>query len=172
MKKNIKGLLSFLFLLVVLVGTFSACKSTNVPLPTNSQTNTKVDTKILLRDTIFKTEKDSSFYKAWLECQDGKVVISPKSKVETLKGRNLKPPKVKIKENYLTVDCEAEAQKLFAQWKDVYRLENKNTALTNTVLVEKKLTWWQKFQIWCGRVFMLLVLYWIIKLLLKIYKPI
>jgi hypothetical protein len=172
MKKNIKGLLSFLFLLVVLVGTFSACKSTSVPLPTNSQTNTEVDTKILLRDTIFKTQKDSSYYRAWLECQEGKVVISQKGKVETIKGRNLKPPKVQIKENYLTVDCEAEAQKLLAQWKDVYRLEKQTTTLTNTVLVEKELTWWQKFQIWCGRVFMLLVLYWIIKLVLKIYKPI
>ena len=170
MKNSIKGLLSFLFLFVVLVGTFTACKITNVPVPTNTETTKEVDTKIVLRDTIFKTEKDSSYYKAWLACQEGKVVI--KSNIESHKGNYLKPPKVQIKDNYLTVDCQAEAQKLFAQWKDVYRLENQNTILTNTVLVERQLTWWQKFQIWCGRIFIAYVIYSIIKLILKIYKPI
>lgn len=170
MKNSIKSLLSFLFLFVVLVGTFTACKSTNVPLPTNTETTKEVDTKIVLRDTIFKTEKDSSYYKAWLECQEGKVVI--KSKPQLTKGNYLKPPKVQLKDNYLTVDCEAEAQKLFAQWKDVYKLENKTTIVTNTVLVERQLTWWQKFQIWCGRIFITYVIYSIIKLILKIYKPI
>lgn len=151
-----KKIFSLLFLLVVLVGTFTACKSTNVPVPTNTETSSQVDTKIVLRDTIFKIEKDSSFYKALLECQEGKVVV--KSNLKTTKGKYLQSPKVVVKDNYITVDCEAEAQKLFAQWKDVYKSENKTTIQTNTVLVEKELTFWQKVQIWCGRIFLLLLL--------------
>ncbi|WP_395060004.1 hypothetical protein [Flavobacterium sp.] len=170
MKNSIKGLLSFLFLFVVLVGTFTACKSTNVPVPTNTETTKEVNTKVVLRDTIFKTKQDSSYYKAWLECQNNKVVIKTKS--EAQRGNYLKEPKVIIKDNYLTVDCEAEAQKLFAQWKDVYTLENQSKTITITVPVERQLTWWQKFQIWCGRIFLIIGLVSVIKFLLKFYKPI
>ncbi len=150
-----KKIFSLLFLLVVLVGTLVACKSTSVPVPTNSQTHTQ-ETKIFVRDTIFKIEKDSSIYKALLECQEGKVVV--KANTKTVKGKYLQPPKVIIKDNYISVDCEAEAQKLFAQWKEVYQLKKKTTIQTNTVLVEKELTFWQKVQIWCGRIFLLLLL--------------
>ncbi|EKT3967130.1 hypothetical protein NTJ12_002211 [Flavobacterium psychrophilum] len=155
--KNIKIKSLFtLFLFVVLVTTLVSCKSSSVALPSKTETTNNAITKEVMHDTIFKTEKDSSYYRAWLECKEGKVVI--KSNPITTKGNYLQPPKVIIKDNYITVDCEAEAQKLFAQWKDVYTTENHQTTITNTVEVERQLTFWQKVQICGGRIFLLLLL--------------
>lgn len=166
-----KKLLSLLFLSFLLVGTFTACKSKNVPLPTKTEVSNTI-IKEVVHDTVFETKKDSSYYKAWLECQDGKVIISKKSKAEGQKGNYIKPPIVNIKDNILTVDCEAEAQKLFAKWKDIYRTTDTQITHTNIVEVERKLTWWQIFQIWCGRIFLAFTLFAIIKLVIQKNKPI
>lgn len=165
-----KKLFSLLFLFVVLVTALVSCKSSSVALPSKTEITNTITTKEVVHDTIFETKKDSSYYKAWLECQDGKVVI--KNQPQTTKGKYLQPPKVIIKDNYMKVDCEAEAQKLFAQWKDIYRTNNLQTTITNTVEVERNLTWWQKFQIWCGRILLAIALYSVVKFLLKFYKPI
>jgi hypothetical protein len=151
-----KKLFSLLFLFVVLVETLVSCKSTSVSPPTKTETSRTVSVKEVVRDTIFETKEDSSYYKAWLECRKGQVLI--KSTLQKTKGKYLAPPKITLKNNYLTVDCEAEAQKLFAQWKDIYKTTNMQTVTTKPVEVEKKLTWWQQLQIWCGRIFLLLLL--------------
>jgi hypothetical protein len=170
MKNSTNGLLSFLFLFVVLVGTLVSCKSTSVLTPTKTEVTNTIITKEMVHDTIFEIKKDSSYYRAWLECQDGKVII--KDVPKTANGKYLQPPKVSINDNYIKVDCEAEAQKLFAQWKDIYKTTNLQTTITTTIEVERKLTWWQKFQIWCGRIFLAIELFSVVKFLLKIYKPI
>jgi hypothetical protein len=166
---KIRSLLYFLFLFVVLVGTLTSCKSTSVSLPTKTEVNNTVITKEVIHDTIFETKKDSSYYKAWLECQGSRVVI--KGTPKTTKGKYLRPPKVIIKDNYIKVDCEAEAQKLFAKWKDTYREATKQTTITKTVEVERELTWWQKFLMWCGRIFLIVVLISVGKFFFKLYKP-
>lgn len=170
MKNSIKNLLCFLFVFVVLVGTLVGCKTANVLPPTTIEKTNTITKKETIHDTIFKIAKDSSYYKAWLDCQDGKVIF--KSQPTKTAGKYLQPPKVIIKDNYITVDCEAEAQKLFAKWKDTYVVENHQSNTSKPVLVERQLTWWQTFQIWCGRIFLVIVLGNIIRLLIKIYKPI
>ena len=160
-----KKLFNLLFLFVVLVGTLVSCKSTSVSPPTKTETLKTVLVKEVVRDTIFETKKDSSYYKAWLECREGQVLI--KSTLEKTKGKYLAPPKVTLKDNQLTVDCEAEAQKLFAQWKDIYKATNMQTVITKPVEVEKKLTGWQQLQIWCGRIFLLLLLIIVILIVLR-----
>jgi hypothetical protein len=154
--RKIKSLLSLLFLFVVLVGTLVGCRTANVLPPTIIEKTNTITKNEVIHDTVFETKKDSSYYKAWLECQDGKVVIkgTPKRK----KGNHLEPPKVIIKDNYIKVDCYSESQKLFAQWKDTYIKEQNQTTNTNPVLVEKKLSWWQKLQIWAGRIFLTILL--------------
>ena len=170
-----KKLFSLLFLFVVLVGTLVGCKTVNALPPTIIEKINTITKKEVVHDTIFETQKDSSYYKAWLECRDGKVVISPlapKRGIKTQKGKHLKPPKVTIKDNYLEVDCEAEAQKLYAKWKNTYILESKQSNTSKSVLVERQLNWWQKIQIWCGRLFLGITLFCVVKFLIKFYKPI
>jgi hypothetical protein len=160
MKKfSIKNLFFKLFFVVVLVTTLVACKSASVVLPKIVETTKTITIKEVLHDTVFETKKDSSFYKAFLECQDGKVVASPTPPKEGLKaGKYLKVPKVIIKDNYITVSCEAEAQKIFAKWKENYITNNQATTITKTVAVALPLTFWQKFQIYAGRILLFIII--------------
>lgn len=168
--KNTNRLSHLLLLFFVLLITLGSCKSPSVILPTTTQTTSDKLVKEVFRDTVFEIKKDNSFYNAWLECQNGKVTIKDAPKV--IKGQYLQPPKVIVKDNYITVDCQAEAQKLFAKWKDSYTIENKQTTINTVIEAERKLNLWQTFQIWCGRIFLILTIYTATRFLLKIYKPI
>ena len=154
-KYILKLLYSFLFLFV-LVGTLVGCKTTNALPPTKTEISKTITVKEIVRDTVFTVQKDSSYFKAWLECKNGQVLLKPNNKIT--RGKYLQPPKIIIKDNVLEVDCKAEAQKLFAQWKDVYKTENNQTIITNTIEVERQLTFLQTAQIWLGRILLLLIL--------------
>ena len=142
----------------------------------HTQTETKKTTHIIKKDTVLVTEKDSSFYKAWIECVNNKpviklpdtVLVEPRNKTEILplprKGKFLKPPSVKLKGNVLDVSCEAEAQKLFFSWKEKFIQEQ--TTKTKTIVlppvrVPRELTWWQKLWITLGKISTFSVLIWI-----------
>jgi hypothetical protein len=167
--KNIKHFLS-VFCFVCLATMLVACKSTSVVPPTAIETIITKTVKEVIRDTVFETKKDSSYYKAYLKCLNGKVILSPKSKVQSQKGKYLQPPSVNIKDNILQVDCRAEAQKLFAQWKDIYRENMKSVLTTKYVPVEKQLSWWQTTQIWCGRLFLLVLFAFALGTAYRTYK--
>lgn len=168
MKKIKNTLCSFYFcFLFLLIGTLVSCKSNSVPLSTTTEVNT-ITTKVTVRDTVFLTEKDSSYYSAWLECIDGKVKI--KGDPILTPGKNLKPPNVNIQDNKLSVDCKAEAQRLFASWKEIYISENKQVDKRIPVPYEKPLTYWQQTEVWCGRFFIFLIALALIYLILKLKK--
>lgn len=158
--KNLKFKNSlFCFLLVcLLVTTLSACKSSSVVLPTATTENTtnKIIT-IVKRDTVFETKQDSSYYKAYLSCVNGKVVFDQNTKAETKAGNHVQPPKVIIKDNILTIDCHVEAQKLLAQWKETYIKEHASTIKKIPYPVPIALTYWQQTQIVLGRLLLALV---------------
>lgn len=173
MKKfKIPHLLSFLLFFVLLATTLSSCKSASVVPPATTETTNTITTKEVIRDTIFQTQKDSSYYKAYLDCVDGKVVVKQDTKPIIKSGKFLHPPKVNLKDNILTIDCKAEAQKLFAQWKDVYRENMKSVLQKIPYPVEKPLTWWQKTQIILGRIFLALIIVFTIVGVLKYFKKI
>lgn len=146
--KNIKLLFS-LFCLFAMV----SCSSTKPSVTDKEVTTTKSVEKV--HDTIFKTEIDSSTYKALLECRDGKVVV--KEVIQAEPGRKLKSPKVRIDNNQLNVDCRAEAEKMFAFWKStqVQDIQYKTTTVTKFI---NQLTFWQQFQIKGFRILSVLIL--------------
>lgn len=133
---------------------------------TVKETSTKIITETV-HDTVFETVADSSAYRALLECQNGKVVVKEVQNASA--GKYLKAPKLTIKNNVAECDCEAEAQKLYAQWK------SKNVATTDIkevpVFVEAKLTYWQKLYITVGQIIMyFIIIPLIIYGLYKLYK--
>lgn len=148
--------LSILLFFCLLATTLVACKSAGVVPPTTIETTNTVTKTEVVRDTVFKIQKDSSYYKAYLECVNGKVVINPQAKPESKKGKHLKPPKVNIKDNIITVDCDAEAQELFAQWKDIYIKEHQLKIEKIPYPVPAQLSYWQKTQIILGRLLILI----------------
>ena len=158
--KNKIGLLISLFFLFAVV----SCKSTK-PTVTEKETITK-STIETVHDTVFKTEIDSSSYKALLECRDGKVVVKEVTQAEP--GRKLKSPKVRIDNNELSVDCEALVEQLFAFWKSIQVQDIQY----RTITVEKTkftniLTFWQQFQIKGFRILFILILLIVIGLIIK-----
>ena len=168
---KLKHLLS-VFYFVVLATTLISCKSSSVVPPTTTDVNTTKTVTVTIHDTILETQKDSSYYKAYLECVNGKVVVSQdyKPKVETREGKYLPPPKVKIEDNILQVDCLAEAQKLFYQWQEKYIQEHKSSVERIPYPVIQPLTWWQTTQIWSGRIFLGLLLLIAIVTVLRLLK--
>ncbi len=136
--KNIK-LSCLFFVLIMLV----SCSSKKPVVVKNETITTKTITETV-HDTIFKTEKDSSYYQALLDCQDGKVVV--KNVVQSEPGRTLKSPKVRVDHNTLQVNCETEAQRLFAQWKSKHIQEN-TQQVKEVPVITNMLTWWQETQI-------------------------
>lgn len=155
MKKGLIYGFIFLFLLLAL----PSCSSKKVFTQKEITRDTIIET---LHDTVFSVEKDSSHYKALLECQNGKVII--KAITGTSSGRKLEPPKVVVQDNVLQVDCEAEAEKLFAFWKSTFISNYKGITVP---VITNELTWFQTTQIYIGRFLLLVLALWI---LLKIFK--
>ncbi len=142
----------FLFSMIM-VALLNSCKS-SAPFQ-ETETTSKIITKTeTIHDTVFEIKADSSFYKAYIECINNKPVITGYTDHA---GTYLEVPKVQIIHDTLKVDCEARAQELLAQYKDTHTHETIETVRKVLVEVEKNLTLWQKFQIWCGRVFLLII---------------
>lgn len=169
---KIQNFLSLLFLFVLLATTLSSCKSASVVPPATTETTNTITIKEVIRDTVFQTEKDSSYYKAYLECVNGKVVLKSDTQPIVKPGKFLQPPKVSLKDNMLTIDCKAEAQKLFTQWKDTYTNEQKSTIQKIPYAVEKPLSWWQKTEIILGRIFLGILVLFAIVVALRLTKVI
>jgi hypothetical protein len=162
--KQLKIIVLFLFSIVVL----ASCGSLK---PTTFEKQTITTTvKETVHDTVFRIEKDSSSYLALLECQNGKVVIKEVTQAEP--GRTLKSPRVRLDSNQLKIDCEARAQELLAHYKNTHQITDATQVITLPPIEVNKLTFLQQLQIWLGRIFLLLIVYWIAKLVLKYYKPI
>ena len=136
---------------LLLFAVLASCGSAK-PTVNDSTTITKEKTITeTVHDTIFRTEKDSSSYRALLDCLNGKVVVKEVTQAES--GRNLNSPKVRLENNQLTVDCEARAQELFAFWKSREVADKEYITIKRTITITiNKLTWWQRFQIYGFRI--------------------
>lgn len=145
-----KKLLSIFCCLFVLL-TMVSCGSSKPIVLQNETNKTRIET---VHDTVFKIEKDSSSIRALIECINGKPVI--KQIVQSESGRKLKSPKIRFTDNELRVDCEAEAQRLFAQYKNTYFGETKIIQLPPIEV--NKLTFWQKAQINLFKIYAVLTL--------------
>lgn len=150
-------------LLIVLTMLLVSCGSTKPVMVTNETTTTKTVTE-RVHDTVFKIEKDSSYYEAYLECIEGKVVVKEVTKSEP--GRNLKSPKVRIDNNKLQVDCEAQAYEKYLTWVSKYVEEHKDKTI-QVPIVTNELTWWQQTQIKLFRILAIIVLLFIVWQILK-----
>ncbi len=162
MNKNLNRIVFLFFSVLVLV----SCKS---PKPVLSEEKSKTITITeTVHDTVFKIEKDSSSFRALLECQNGKVILKNVTQAEP--GRSLKSPKVRLDNNKLNIDCELKEQELYARWKSK-QIKEAEVKTINTTKFVNYLTFWQKVQIWLGRLLLLVLLFLIARFLYKIYRP-
>lgn len=162
MLKKLKHLSYSLFVLLIVI----SCRS-----PKPVQNENKIQTITItetLHDTVFKIAKDRSSYNALLECLNGKVIL--KNVIQAEPGRNLKSPRVRLDNNILNVDCNLKEQELYAAWKSkqIKDVQEKTITITNFV---NHVTFWQKTQIWLGRILLILLLFLIGRFVYKIYNP-
>lgn len=153
----------FSYLIFVSLVVFS-CASRKTPEPVILQ-NTKEVIKTV-RDTVYKVDADSSYYEAYIDCANGKPVIRETAATiqKSKAGKSLNIPKTKLNGNTLSVDCYAKEQELKKQWEETYIKEHEQTPvyIKTPVEVVKPLSWFQKTQIWFGRIFMGILLLFII----------
>lgn len=160
MNKNLNRIVFLFFSALVLV----SCKS---PKPVLSEEKNKTITiKEKVHDTVFKVQKDSSSFKALLECQNGKVVV--KNVIQAEPGRSLKSPKVGLDNNKLNVDCQLKEQELYARWKS-QQIKEVEVKTINTTKFVNYLTFWQKVQIWLGRILLLILVYYCGRFIVRFY---
>ena len=154
---NFKTLLIFSFSMFFIV----SCRT----IKTENIVKQKDIIKEIVHDTTFFTVPDTATYKALLDCQNGKVVIK-EIYTNTSGKTHLKKAKVKIDNNKLSVDCEAKAQELFARWKSQHKVTTKYVSVKSVV----PLTFFQKVQIWFGRIFLFILLLLAVGWILKFKK--
>ena len=117
---------------------------------------TIVEREVIIRDTVVLTEVDSSSVRIIIECDTIKnepIITS----IKTIGGNRLKPPEVLMNNGVIDVNCKAEAEELFIQWKEEYL--SKQTTHTIPQLIEKPPSGWNTFLSWSGGIF------WVITLL-------
>lgn len=146
----------FILLIFISLGMVVSCVSRKPQEPVII-TKTKETVKTV-RDTIYKVDADSSLYAAFIDCVNGKPKLreTPETKAASKPGKNLKVPKTTLVGNKLNCDCKSQALELHKQWEETHTKEHEQTPIyiPTPVEVEKPLTFWQKTQIWFGRIFM------------------
>ena len=130
-----------------------SCNENNKIATPDRFTDKKITNNEVIRDSIFKIQPDTSSLKALIEWTKGKAVI--KEIIQSESGKNhLKFPKIQIKDNILTVDCETRAQELVATWKEHHTKEFKTETITHTEF--KNLSRWESFCLGTGKIVTLL----------------
>lgn len=140
------------FIGAILVLLMVSCKPKQLIL-TNEVIKT-IETTEVIRDTVFRTEVDSSFYSAFVECINNKPVL--KSPTST-GSKNIKPPKVTLEDSILKVDCVTIAQDLFFQWKEKYIKEFESNNKTEPIYINNPLKWYEKTLMGVGSIALVIV---------------
>lgn len=156
-------------ILVLLVTAFTACRVTRAATTTEIRTVDSVLIVETVRDTVIKTEADSSLIRALIDC-DSLGRASIKKLLEYQAGERLKPPRVDIDDNnILTATASVDSLKIYLVLKDRYEKHttDKVQIVEKTVEVNR-LTWWQKLWVKLGKTLTVFAAGYI---LIKLFKP-
>lgn len=147
--KNFHTFISLLFVLLALV----SCVSKRPAEPVIIET-TKTITEVL-KDTVFTVKADSSYYKAYVDCRDGKPVITNS---EMKSGFNLKAPKVNLKNGLLQINCKIDSSAVAFKYLQKYITVEKPkiVVVPKVEYIEKPFRWYHKTLMWIGGIFLFL----------------
>ena len=147
-----KNFLTFISLFCFLSALIS-CVSKKPAEPVIVET-TKTITEVL-KDTVFTVKADSSYYKAYVDCRDGKPVIT---NTEIKSGFNSKAPKVNLKNGLLQVNCKIDSSAVAFKYLQKYITVEKPkiVVVPKVEYIEKPFRWYHKFLMWTGGIFLFL----------------
>jgi hypothetical protein len=125
---------------------FSSCCA-GKPAITEKETVT-VTMKETVRDTTVVIRSDTSMIRALLDCDENRNVVI-RQMTELRSGLHVKPPRLLVRNNVLTVTAQVDSFAVYVAWKE---REKQVREVQTEILTENKLTGWQWFQIWFGRI--------------------
>ncbi|MFC4262468.1 hypothetical protein ACFOWM_06250 [Ferruginibacter yonginensis] len=98
--------------------------------------------------------------------------VSSKSKYQKPDNKRALPPELMIDDsNNLYVNCYCDTGAILLTYEQTHQYDN--TVITQApkeVIIEKPFTGWQNFQLWCGRIFILLLLILIAVIAIRAYN--
>ena len=142
--------LTFVGLLLLIASCLAGCRAP-APLVASSDTVIRTEYYEVLRDTIIY-KSDSAGFRAMLECDSlGRVRLKA---IENYYAGQMIRPKIEFRDRYIKVDCVIDSVKIYATLKDRYTVKEQKTD-TVTIQEVNKLTSFQWFQIWTGKVLLL-----------------
>ena len=139
----------------------------NDRFPCKESTISNINTSVIdaIRDTVFYTKPDTGMVIAMLKCDSlGNVYVS---RIIALEGAlDSQDPTIDISDNILKVVMPVDSFAVYAKLKDRYTTTSKSEL--KTIIKEVNfLTGFQWFQIWLGRVLLVLLLLAIVYVVLK-----
>ena len=148
-----KKFLTFISLLFVLLLALVSCASKKPSEPVIIETTKTI--KEVVKDTVFTVKADSSYYKAYVDCRDGKPIIT-NNQAKT--GLNLKAPKVNLKNGLLQVECKIDSSAVAFKYLQKYvTVEKPKIVFVPKVeYIEKPFRWYHKLLMWTGGIFLFL----------------
>jgi hypothetical protein len=148
-------------LLLIMLLTSSCCTSKQAIAEKETVTVTEI-----LRDTTVIIQPDASMTQALLECDENRNIVI-RQLTELQSGLHLQPPRLELRNNVLTATAQVDSFAIYITWKErEKRVENVRTVTETT----NRLTGWQWFQVWLGRIAMLILTVSIITRILIIFK--
>lgn len=159
-----------IFLFLSVIWMLSACvtqKRCSEKYPCVSSTTEYVHDTVVetIHDTTLVIKKDSSYIEAYLECDSsGRVLIN---QISQLDGK-ISRLKFQLKNNVIYVECKVDSLSVYLSWKNRY--ESKTQVKTNTITKTTNiLTQWQIFQLWLGRILLVIILVYVAVKIIRRY---
>jgi len=147
------------FLILLLVVSLTGCISEQrcqkrYPPAERTETVIQHDTITSVKDSLIPLPADSGLIRALLECREGKVVIR---QIEEIRPGKKIIPFIDLKNNVLTAGAKIDSSSIYFAWKETHIRESK----IQVKVIEKpvyKVTGFQNFLIWSGKIFWVILL--------------
>ncbi|MCX6303508.1 MAG: hypothetical protein NT040_00930 [Bacteroidetes bacterium] len=147
------------FLILLLVVSLTGCISEQkcqkrYPPVESTETVIQHDTVNTVKDSLILLPADSGLIRALLECREGKVVIR---QIEEIRPGKKIIPFIDLKNNVLTTGAKIDSNSIYFAWKETHIRESK----IQLKVIEKpvyKVTGFQNFLIWSGKIFWVILL--------------
>jgi len=147
------------FLILLLVVSLTGCISEQrcqkrFPSAERTETVIQHDTVTSVKDSLIPLPADSGLIRALLECREGKVVIR---QIEEIRPGKKIVPFIDLKNNVLTAGAKIDSSSIYFAWKETHIRES----MVQLKVIEKpvyKVTGFQNFLIWSGKIFWVILL--------------
>jgi len=120
----------------------------------------------LKRDTTIRIpESKSSITGKLIADSFGAITFNP---IKSDSTEILAPPRIRIIDNYIEVDCHLKEQELFLEWQEKHKETKEVIEIVTSHPVPADLSWAQEGLIWLGRIALISLLVFIVLVMMRL----